>query len=271
MTCVACTSKVEASLRGVKGVMSVSVSLITDSAEVTYDPRVVNYEQLMSAVRTLGFDVTARRDALSTSMAATSDSSTLYIDIGGVIDTRAAASVETALKSDNTVSDVSVSMGPPPKATIRYDASRAEPQRYVDAITGLGFTASVTSAPSSTSSTVVNGTEINGQEEARRRLVWALVFAIPVFLLAMVLPWIHVTRPFLLHYIYGKLTVTGLLMTILATPVQFWVGRVFIIAAFKGLRHGSFNMSVLVTLGSLAAYTVSFHMHNTINPLLCPI
>ncbi|CAG7651954.1 Copper-exporting P-type ATPase [Paenibacillus allorhizosphaerae] len=50
---------------------------------------------------------------------------------------------------------------------------------------------------------------------------------------------------------------------ILATPVQFYVGRQFYVGAYKALRNGSANMDVLVSLGTSAAYFYSLYL--TIN------
>lgn len=44
---------------------------------------------------------------------------------------------------------------------------------------------------------------------------------------------------------------------ILATPVQFWIGRSFYVGAYKALRKGIANMDVLVALGTTAAYVYS--------------
>jgi Cu+-exporting ATPase len=43
----------------------------------------------------------------------------------------------------------------------------------------------------------------------------------------------------------------------LATPVQFWIGRRFYMAAWHALRGGGANMDVLVALGTSAAYLFS--------------
>ena len=43
----------------------------------------------------------------------------------------------------------------------------------------------------------------------------------------------------------------------LATPVQFWIGRRFYVAAWHALRGGGANMDVLVALGTSAAYLFS--------------
>ncbi|MEK6707509.1 MAG: heavy metal translocating P-type ATPase [Pseudomonadota bacterium] len=47
------------------------------------------------------------------------------------------------------------------------------------------------------------------------------------------------------------------LQWLLATPVQFWVGKRFYVAAWHALRGGSANMDVLIALGTSMAYLFS--------------
>lgn len=47
---------------------------------------------------------------------------------------------------------------------------------------------------------------------------------------------------------------------ILATPVQFYIGKPFYAGAYKALRNGSANMDVLVSLGTSAAYFYSLYL-----------
>lgn len=47
---------------------------------------------------------------------------------------------------------------------------------------------------------------------------------------------------------------------VLATPVQFYIGKQFYIGAYKALRNGSANMDVLVALGTSAAYFYSLYL-----------
>ena len=49
----------------------------------------------------------------------------------------------------------------------------------------------------------------------------------------------------------------GWLQWLLATPVQFWIGRRFYTGAWSSLRGGGANMDVLVALGTSAAYFLS--------------
>src|SRR5690242_15913220 len=73
----------------------------------------------------------------------------------------------------------------------------------------------------------------------------------------MVFMWIKPVKEVFETSIFNGLTVSGLLTFILATPVQFWIGRIFYISAYKSLKHKSANMDVLITVGTSAAYFYS--------------
>ncbi len=79
-------------------------------------------------------------------------------------------------------------------------------------------------------------------QAARRRMVTAWLFAIPVILL-MVLEMAGVWRS----------TVADLMMVVLSLPVLFYAGRGVYASAWKSTRHGAPNMDVLIALGTLAA------------------
>ena len=79
----------------------------------------------------------------------------------------------------------------------------------------------------------------------RRRLVVAVVLAVPVIVLSMVpatqfdgWQWVSL---------------------VLATPVVFWAGLPFHRAAWSNLRHGAATMDTLISMGTLAAYLWSVY------------
>jgi len=74
----------------------------------------------------------------------------------------------------------------------------------------------------------------------------------------MILPYIPAFENALHKRVAGNLSMTAFLLWVLCTPVQFYVGRIFFKAAWKGIIHCSFNMSVLVSLGTISAYTYAF-------------
>jgi Cu+-exporting ATPase len=53
------------------------------------------------------------------------------------------------------------------------------------------------------------------------------------------------------------LTRHAAVLGVLATPVQFWLGKPFYLRAWRGLVHCNFGMDVLVCLGTTASYSYS--------------
>ncbi|PID78381.1 MAG: cation-transporting ATPase PacS [Deltaproteobacteria bacterium] len=85
----------------------------------------------------------------------------------------------------------------------------------------------------------------------RNKFYIGLFFTIPLFIISMfqnILPFI---TP------YPKSLATGILLFLLATPVQFYTGMDYYKGALNSIKSGSANMDVLVALGSSVAYFYS--------------
>ena len=89
------------------------------------------------------------------------------------------------------------------------------------------------------------------EADMRRRFWFALVLTIPLALLAGHVPGV----PMLMQP--GAASWAGL---ILATPVVFWSGWIFIAGAASALRQRKLDMSVLIAVGVLAAYLSSVYL-----------
>jgi P-type Cu2+ transporter len=87
--------------------------------------------------------------------------------------------------------------------------------------------------------------------DMRRRFFLALILSIPVFLLS------PVTTDFFGLEIIGSETVRNWLMLGLSAPVVFYAGWIFIGGAYTSLRSRALNMSVLIAVGVLAAWSFS--------------
>jgi Cu2+-exporting ATPase len=89
------------------------------------------------------------------------------------------------------------------------------------------------------------------EADMRRRFWVALVLTIPLAVMAGHIPGL----PMLVHP-----PVASWIGLILATPVVFWSGWVFIAGAASALRHAKLDMSVLIAVGVLAAYLSSAYL-----------
>jgi P-type Cu2+ transporter len=89
------------------------------------------------------------------------------------------------------------------------------------------------------------------ERDMRRRFFVALVLSIPVFLLS------PVTTDFFGLEIIDSQSVRSWLMLFLSAPVVFYAGWIFIGGAYTSLRSRALNMSVLIAVGVLAAWSFS--------------
>lgn len=133
-------------------------------------------------------------------------------------------------------------------ASVRYDPASTTPTQLIDVIRGAGYDAfEVTESEPATSLDDAPATadpsytaRDRHAEELKTRLVYSAVLALPVFLMSM----------------FGQLQFNNWqwLAFALASPVYFWGGWPFHRATLRNLRHGSFTMDTLISLGTSAAY-----------------
>ncbi|WP_278258646.1 hypothetical protein [Nocardioides convexus] len=117
-------------------------------------------------------------------------------------------------------------------------AAEVEVGTLIEAVEAAGYGARVHAAPDEP----VSEESENADPELdalRTRLLWSLVLAVPVVLVAMVPPLQFD------HWQWASLT--------LAAPVATWGAWPFHRAAWVNLRHGAATMDTLVSMGVLAA------------------
>ncbi len=118
-------------------------------------------------------------------------------------------------------------------ATVEYDPAVTGVRAFVGAIEDLGFS--------------VPEKEVREDDAAqgyRRRLVFAAIFTLPVFVLGMT---------------HGMIAVpySPWIQLALTLPVIFYAGAPFYTAAWSALRHRAANMNSLISLGTGAAFLYS--------------
>ncbi|NLA58016.1 MAG: copper-translocating P-type ATPase [Firmicutes bacterium] len=154
--------------------------------------------------------------------------------------------VERGLRAVPGVKDCVVNLTTE-KAVITYDGSAAQVADFKQAVEQLGYHAS----------DMANQEEVDTEKAAREReirrqrnlFIFSAVLSVPLLLTMLVHLRITDRLPSILHNHWFQL--------VLATPVQFIAGWQFYRDSFYTLRSGSANMSVLVALGTSAAYFYS--------------
>jgi len=227
MTCASCVAHVEGALRNLEGVTRVNINLATEKASVELDPRRVTLDDLVDAVRDVGYDVATKTDSLP---------------IEGMTCASCVAHVEKALVETPGVLSVGVNLATE-KATVVY----------VPTVTGLAdFRRAVADVGYEVLSTVEEqaedelSREVRKMQVARRRMLLAWLFTGPITL--WMLP------EMLAGVAWPTPTVFKLGMLLLAAPVLFWVGRHVYVSAYKSSIHGLPNMDALIALGTGASF-----------------
>ncbi|KZW01270.1 heavy metal translocatin [Exidia glandulosa HHB12029] len=245
MTCGACVESIESVLRGQDGIHTIRVALLAERAVVEYDPEVWNNEKLVNEISDIGFDATlvppARDDEV-------------MLRIYGMTCSTCTNSVESGLRELPGVTDVAVNLLAG-TCRVAFDRAFVGPRDLVERISDAGFDAMLDDQDNATQLRSLTRTkEIH---EWRARFWFSLAFAVPVFLVSMVLPHIHFLMPIMLFHLCNGIVLKDLIALCLTVPVQFWLGARFYRNAWKALRHGSATMDVLLVFGTTAAFTYS--------------
>jgi Cu+-exporting ATPase len=140
-------------------------------------------------------------------------------------------------------------------AKVAFDRGIVGPREMVERIEELGFDAMLSDQEDATQ--LRSLTRTKEIQEWKNRFQWSVAFALPVFFISMIAPHIPFLHPIVHYDIIPGLPLGHLLVAIITTPAQFWVGQKFYRNAYKALKHKSATMDVLVMLGTSAAYFYS--------------
>lgn len=162
------------------------------------------------------------------------------LNVKGMHCASCAANIEKTLANTAGVDAATVNFATT-QAKISYDPHKINSEELIRTIKKLGYDAQL------------KGAETNDTESEtkyyKKRFLSSLIFAVPIFIIHMVLVMllkIHI--PFESYIIWA-----------LATPVQFWIGLPFYRGAWYGLKNKSANMDTLIALGTTAAYGFSIY------------
>ncbi len=145
----------------------------------------------------------------------------------------------------NRIPEVSASVNfATEKVRIEFDQQNTDLAALVAAVERAGYGAHP-----------VRDFEAEKLERAKAYKHEQLQFIISLLLTAPLLFEMIQMLPIWSTHTHGMLPVW--LQALLATPVQFWIGKRFFVGAWHSLRGGGANMDVLVALGTSAAYFLS--------------
>ena len=188
--------------------------------------------------------------------------------ISGMTCASCVAAVEKSLLNKGKAVSASVNLIGE-KAYIEYDPTVTSPEEMMAAVVKIGY-----GAEELTDATENDTYKKIANEELyfKRKLMFSILFSIPIFFLTMVPMTLELISSFLpvgsISSLYNSfmnaidfpifgISSKGILLFILTTPIQFWLGFQFHRGAYKAIMAKYGNMDVLVSLGTNAAYFYS--------------
>ncbi|KAI4197180.1 MAG: hypothetical protein LQ348_002188 [Seirophora lacunosa] len=270
MTCGACESGIRGGFKDVPGLTTMSISFLTGRADFEHDPSVLAPEAIAEIVEDRGFDATIIQTKPSLSVESgkrphdsnnhqRANSRSVQLKILGLSSTSSAMSLEDAFRSLPGVTSATVNFSTltSSRTNISYDPLQTNLRAVVEATESLGYNALIADVDDNNAQleSLAKTKEIM---EWRRAFIYSSCFAIPVFLISMIIPMFIPALDFGSIQLYPPGLYLGDIVCMLLTiPVQFGVGKRFYVSAYKSLSHGTPTMDVLVVLGTSAAFFFS--------------
>jgi Cu+-exporting ATPase len=255
MTCGACTAAVEGGFQDLDGLIQFNISLLAERAVIIHDPSKLTPEKISEIIEDRGFDA----KVLSTQLGSLNQNSTAAIaqfKVFGLRDATAATALEDKLKSMPGVDSATVSLSTS-RLNIWHQPNIAGLRALIELIEAQGYNALIADNDD-------NNAQLESLAKTKEITEWrtafktSLGFAIPVFLISMVIPMMLPALDFgSLIVFFPGLYLGDIICLVLTIPVQFGIGKRFYISAYQSLRHRSPTMDVLVVLGTSAAFFFS--------------
>ncbi|KAJ6149277.1 ATPase P-type K/Mg/Cd/Cu/Zn/Na/Ca/Na/H-transporter [Penicillium samsonianum] len=253
MTCGACTSSVQGALSNVDGVIQFNISLLAERAVVVHDPTILPASKIPDLIEDAGFDASIVSSEAQASISKKTQQ--INLSLHGLRDGVSATALEDSLLQQPGVLSASIKMATS-RIVIAIDPSTIGIRSVVDVIEAAGYNALIVDSDD-TNAQLQSLSKTKEIQEWRRSFIIAASFAVPVFLISMILPMYFPGIDFGSVALIPGLYLGDLICLALTIPVQFGIGRRFYITSFKSLKHRSPTMDVLVMLGTSAAFFYS--------------
>ncbi|MCF6093968.1 heavy metal translocating P-type ATPase [Microaerobacter geothermalis] len=230
MTCASCALKIEKNLKKIPGVVEANVNFAVEKATITYNPDEVQPAQFEEKIEKLGYTVPKSRAKLK---------------LVGMTCANCAQKIEKKLNSLNGVYSATVNFGME-LAMVEYNENLISIGEMKQAIEKLGYESfSADEEGSADAEREAREKEIARQ---KRLFVFSAALSVPLvlYMFAEIFTW---NLPAIFFNKYFQFA--------LATPIQFYAGWQFYVDSYHNLRNKSANMSVLIAMGTSAAYIYS--------------
>jgi len=227
MHCAGCANAVERKLLSIPGVAKAAVNVTMENATIEFDETTVGLPQFSQAVEQAGYQVKEEMEITR-------------LKITGMHCSGCVSNIEKELKLVNEVAEVNVNLQTG-IATIKHTL-KSEPAAFNEAVKKAGYAVAAKQKLESRASFIDDQMQQVASFKQQMTLAWSITGPIMLLMLAKML-WpetFHIP-----HWIF--LLTSG--------AVVFWLGAETHASSWNAIRHGGSNMDVLISLGSLAAYS----------------
>ncbi|MBL8497510.1 heavy metal translocating P-type ATPase [Nitrosomonas sp. JL21] len=225
MTCAACAVRIEKNLNKLSGVQA-SVNFANEKAHIDFDENLADADALIKTVEKAGFHVASR---------------SVRLQLRNMTCAACADHIEKALhKLPGVSAAVNVATE---TAKVNFTPGLVTVDQLIKAVVAAGYDA-----------TKINESSHN-EDKLRRQAAYQT--ELRLFWISALLTLPLVLQMGGMFFGHDMNMLPQWLQWLLATPVQFWIGRRFYVGAWHSLRGGGANMDVLVVLGTSMAYFFS--------------
>lgn len=233
MTCAACVSKVEKTLKNMDGVQEVHVNLLSGKAAVSYTSDQTGVPQMVKIIQDIGYEVPEEE---------------VLLTVRGMSCAACVAKVEKAVKEIPGVTSVVVNLLAE-SAKVKFYPGAVDKTRIKKEIIALGYEASEK----------LTGQEAQDREkEARKKefkyQVRNMWIAWPLAILVMIGMFRDM---WILPYFVPKFLGNVYVLWALTTPIAFIPGWQFFKHSWNGLKRGATDMNLLYATGIGASYLIA--------------
>lgn len=254
MTCGACTSAVEEGFKNVDGLLRFNISLLAERAVITHDPAKLSTEKIVEIIEDRGFDAKILSTTID-SLDPSGGASTAQFKVYGTLDAAAAKALEEHLATLPGVKSAKLALNTS-RLTVVHRPNVTGLRAIVEAVESAGYNALIADNDDNNAQleSLAKTREIN---EWRRAFQISLSFAVPVFVISMLIPMCFPALDFGAIRLIPGLYLGDVICLALTIPVQFGIGKRFYKSAYKSVKHGSPTMDVLIVLGTSCAFFFS--------------
>ena len=232
MTCAACSSRVERSLKKHPGIQAAAVNLANETARITFDAAVTNPDQVRQVIKDTGYGLVQ---------------SHVDLKLSGMSCAACAQRIEKVLNKLDGILKATVNFATE-TASVEFNSSDITVSEIKRAVIDAGYKAEELGDRSPTELE-----QAEREREIKRQkglVIFSSILSLPLLVYMFVML-------FNAHAVVPPIIMNPYFQFALATPIQFIAGANFYKEAYVALKGRSANMSVLVALGTTAAYLYS--------------